>query len=145
MNSTQIRTPQQRLAETRVAIEKQMLSGGRTAQANPLGIASNTPTSKIGGYAIGHPVWIAAQAWWRKQPASIAIELVEPVLGIYARKHPLWVVSIAASIGVVLTVTRPWRLLSGKKLLWLAASSAGLPALLQSSRAQNKRRTTDEF
>ena len=145
MNSTQTRTPQQRLAETRVAIEQQMSSGGRAPDATHAGIRSNAGASSNNGHASVHPVWTAAQAWWRKQPASIAIELAEPILGVYARKHPLLLVSIAASIGVVIAATRPWRLLSGKRLLWLAASSAGLPALLQSNRTQNRRRISDDY
>lgn len=136
MNTLTPQTPLQRLAETRLAIERQM-SADKPATRSDSSEASQG-RARPATPALTQVVWLAAQSWWRKQPASLAVDLAEPVLGIYARKYPLVLVTVAAGLGAVTTLSRPWRLLSGKRLMWLAASSAGVPALLQSWAAQRK-------
>lgn len=130
-------TPQQRLAQTRSAIEQQMAAGRPAPASNRPAVGLTGGASAVAPTAT-KVLWLAAQAWWRKQPASVAVDLAEPILGIYARRYPLWVVAAAASLGAATTLARPWRLLSSKRLMWLAASSAGVPALMQSWSTQRK-------
>ncbi len=137
MNASETQTPLQRLAQSRLAIAQQM-SAGKPAAASGRSGATPAGAATSATPVLTKAIWVAAQSWWRKQPVSVAIDLAEPVLGIYASRYPLCLVALAAGVGAATTLSRPWRWVSGKQLMWLAASSAGVPALLQSWSAQRK-------
>ncbi|MGZ5195067.1 MAG: hypothetical protein ACXWJM_07835, partial [Ramlibacter sp.] len=59
----------------------------------------------------------ALRTWWRHHPAHMVAELATPALGAYAEKRPFRFLGIAAAVGAVVVVTRPWRLISVTGLL----------------------------
>lgn len=50
--------------------------------------------------------------WWRRHPASTALELMVPSLARFAHRHPAKLVAYSACTGGLLVLLRPWRLLS---------------------------------
>ncbi|WPB56584.1 hypothetical protein [Xylophilus sp. GOD-11R] len=52
------------------------------------------------------------RAWWEFHPVRVVGSIAEPVLVEYARQRPLKLMGIAAGVGAVLVITRPWRLVS---------------------------------
>src|ERR1700712_2751233 len=52
------------------------------------------------------------QRWWRRHPANTIGQLAQPLLQHYARDQPLKLVAIAAAVGAVAVLVKPWRLLS---------------------------------
>lgn len=52
------------------------------------------------------------RAWWEFHPVRVVGSIAEPVLAEYARQRPLKLVGIAAGVGAIVVVTRPWRLVS---------------------------------
>jgi hypothetical protein len=75
----------------------------------------------------------ALGTWWRHHPAHMAVELATPALGAYAEKRPFTLLGIAAVVGAVVVVTRPWRLISVTGLLVAVAKSSQLSGLLMSA------------
>ncbi len=71
----------------------------------------------------------SARAWWRAQPAHLALELGQPVFEKYASAHPLKLLALSAGTGAVLVLARPWRLISITGLLVAALKSTQLSAL----------------
>ena len=63
----------------------------------------------------------------------MAVELATPALGAYAEKRPFRLLGIAAVVGAVVVVTRPWRLISVTGLLVAVAKSSQLSGLLMSA------------
>lgn len=121
-------TPQQRLAISRRALVRQ-LQGGRREDpsddydaydagpgADPAYAASLTDGSHGSGFT-GNLPWLSVarrvgERWWRRHPANAVSQLAKPLLQRYARERPFKVVGIAAGVGVLLVVVKPWRLLS---------------------------------
>ncbi len=104
----ELETPQQRLAISRRALVEQ-LNGGRQSVADP------TPTARAGWF--DHFAWSAvaqktAQRWWRRHPANAVGQLARPLLERYAREQPAKLVAVAAGVGALTVLVRPWRLLS---------------------------------
>lgn len=54
----------------------------------------------------------AFNAWWQFHPARAVIAIAEPFVEEFADRKPLRLLGISFGIGVVLAVTRPWRLVS---------------------------------
>jgi hypothetical protein len=75
----------------------------------------------------------AAQSWWRQHPASLGLEMATPALSAYAGRKPLQFLGIAAAVGAVVVVTRPWRLISLTGVLVALAKSSQLSGLLMSA------------
>jgi len=75
----------------------------------------------------------ALSTWWRHHPAHMAVELATPALGVYAEKRPFRLLGIAAVVGALVVVTRPWRLISVTGLLVAVAKSSQLSGLLMSA------------
>jgi hypothetical protein len=50
--------------------------------------------------------------WWRQHPASLGVELATPALSAYAGRKPVQFLAIAATVGAVAMLARPWRLIS---------------------------------
>lgn len=129
-------TPQQRLALSRRALVRQ-LSGGsgvddgdrhethQPAEEDELEYAHREAPAerrpraaqeeRVGGLA-GN-VWFSmgrsvAQRWWQRHPAHAMGQLARPLLQSYAREQPVKLMAVAASIGAVAVLIKPWRLLS---------------------------------
>jgi hypothetical protein len=75
----------------------------------------------------------AAGAWWRHHPAHLGVELATPALSQYAHRKPLQFLAIAAAVGAVVVVARPWRLISVTGLLVALVKSSQLSGLVMSA------------
>jgi hypothetical protein len=71
--------------------------------------------------------------WWRHHPAHMGIELVTPALSSYAARKPLQYLGIAALVGVVFAIVRPWRLISLTGLIVALVKSSQLSSVLLSA------------
>lgn len=76
-----------------------------------------------------------ARSWWRHHPASMGLELVTPALASYAARKPVQYLGIAAAVGAVFMVIRPWRLISVTGLIVAIAKSSQLSSLVMSAMA----------
>lgn len=135
MSSTQLPTPQERLAISRKAIVRHM-----TRDDKPVARSDDEP------YAIGDEsglgssesaFWPSAVAravrtWWRHHPVSMAVDVATPVVGRYAKRHPYKLLGLAVAAGAALVVIRPWRLLSVGGIALAAIKSAAVPSVLMS-------------
>jgi hypothetical protein len=72
-------------------------------------------------------------AWWRSHPANMGLELATPMLSNYARRKPVQFLAIAAAVGAVAMVARPWRLISVTGLLVALVKSSQLSGLVMSA------------
>ena len=75
----------------------------------------------------------AARTWWRYHPANLGLELATPALSDFAGRKPLQYLGIAAAVGAVVMITRPWRLISAGGLLMAVAKSSQLSSVLLSA------------
>lgn len=98
-------TPQQRLAQSRRAIARQLSHGHEPGDAldSPQG---NSHRSTSGVWPL---VRQAFGAWWSNHPAHTAATLAAPVVRSYARSRPLQVLGLAAGAGALVVLARPWR------------------------------------
>ena len=71
--------------------------------------------------------------WWRHHPAHMGIEMVTPALSSYAARKPLQYLGIAALVGVVFAIVRPWRLISLTGLIVALVKSSQLSSVLLSA------------
>jgi hypothetical protein len=144
MSSTQLPTPQERLASSRKAIVRLMTRDDKALprtedQPYEIGDESglNSSTSSFWPSAVAR----AVRAWWRHHPVSMAVEVATPVVGRYAKNHPYRLLGAAAAAGAALVVMRPWRLLSVGGILVAAIKSAAVPGVLMSLFSPNESRT----
>jgi hypothetical protein len=132
-----------RLAQTRLAIIEEIdqrehrgdQRGSRAARESAAGDGRERDGSPRRARPSG---WFgsarhALGTWWRHHPAHMAVELATPALGAYAEKRPFRLLGIAAVVGAVVVVTRPWRLISATGLLVAVAKSSQLSGLLMSA------------
>ncbi|MDB5881922.1 MAG: hypothetical protein JWP43_1800 [Ramlibacter sp.] len=75
----------------------------------------------------------AAGGWWQQHPARFALELATPALSDYAGRKPVQFLAIAAAVGAVAVVARPWRLISATGLLMAVLKSSQLSGLVMSA------------
>jgi len=75
----------------------------------------------------------ALGTWWRYHPAHMGVELATPVLSAYAHRKPIQFLGIAAALGAVIVVVRPWRLITVGGLLAAVLKSSQLSSLLMSA------------
>lgn len=75
----------------------------------------------------------AAGAWWRHHPAHLGLELATPALSSYASSKPAQFLGIAAALGAVIVVARPWRLISVTGLVVAVLKSSQLSSLVMSA------------
>lgn len=124
-------TPQERLAISRKAIVRHMNRHHRDAEER----FENTDTNEVdqigsekasSGRGMLDKIMYAARTWWRRHPASAAVELAAPFLNDYASVHPFKLLGISAATGAALVVVRPWRMMSASALLVAAVKSSGL-------------------
>lgn len=120
-------TPQERLAVSRRAILQCMTrsDGGAPLQGHATdGSGAASGPQRPG--SVGR-LWRAlrrtAAIWWRSHPAHLAVQVAQPALGLYARTHPLTLLGVAAALGAVVVLARPWRLIPVTGLLVAAFKS----------------------
>ncbi len=75
----------------------------------------------------------AAVAWWRSHPARLGVELATPVLSGYAARKPAQFLGIAAAVGAIVMVARPWRLISVTGLIVALLKSSQLSSVVMSA------------
>jgi len=116
-------TPQERLAISRRAILQCMTRSGRNGDEPLKGDATDSAGEASGAKRPGSlgRLWRALRRttaiWWRGHPAHLAVEVAQPALGQYARAHPLTLLGVAAALGAVAVLAKPWRLIPVTGLL----------------------------
>jgi hypothetical protein len=128
-----------RLARTRLAIIDQIHrrhrhrdDGGNAEQDDEPGHAHwGEPGGGLASWFAGFRR--AASSWWRQQPASMGVELAMPLLSEYASKKPARFLALAAAVGAVVMVARPWRLISATGVLVALLKSSQLSGLIMSA------------
>ncbi|MDP3759169.1 MAG: hypothetical protein Q8R01_01475 [Ramlibacter sp.] len=132
-----------RLARTRLAIIEQVQRRERRpgsrderdraqARAQPGAGEPERAYEDPGEGWFGH-IKHALGTWWRHHPAHMGVELATPILSAYARKKPLQFLGIAAAVGAVVMVARPWRLISATGIVVALVKSSQLSGLLMSA------------
>jgi len=74
----------------------------------------------------------ASSAWWRSHPAHLAVDVCHPMFEKYARENPLKLVGVAAAVGAVVVIAKPWRLISITGVLVAAMRSTQMSGLVAS-------------
>jgi hypothetical protein len=131
-----------RLAQTRLAIINQIQSRdhrqegrearGRRGRDTGSDEAREHEPEENGGGRFGQ-LRHAIKTWWRYHPAHLGLELATPALSAYAERKPLQYLGIAAALGAVIMIARPWRLISVTGLLVGIAKSSQVSGLLLSA------------
>ena len=130
-------TPLARLAASRQALARQMTPHNEPMNSEHSGdqFRHQAALNSI-RQGTSNAAWqIAKQAvigWWQHHPARIAVEAGRPYLDSYARNKPLQLLGIAAGVGALAVVVKPWRLVSAAGLAATAWKSTNLPATLLS-------------
>ena len=75
----------------------------------------------------------ALHTWWRHHPAHMGVELATPMLSNYAYRKPVQYLAIAAAIGAVVAVARPWRLITMGGLVAALLKSSQVSSLVMSA------------
>ena len=139
-------TPQERLAISRCAILQCMTQSGRYGSEPLQGDAADSAGESSGPRRPGSlsRLWRALRRttaiWWRSHPAHLAVEVAQPVLGHYARSHPLTLLGVAAALGAVVMLTKPWRLIPVTGLLMTALKSKAFTHFMASALMPDLRR-----
>ncbi|MCY7318716.1 MAG: hypothetical protein LH617_08295, partial [Ramlibacter sp.] len=74
-----------------------------------------------------------ASSWWQRHPAQMAFEMITPPLQSYMRRKPFQVMGLAVGVGVLIVVTRPWRLISLTTLVVAIVKSSQLSGVVMSA------------
>lgn len=142
-------TPQQRLAVSRRAIVQSMNrdhhehshdeapegASSRPAEeaVRASGGASRSNQKHSSGFnGLWRVVRRTASGWWRSHPASLAVDVVQPMVENYARANPLKLIGIAAAVGALVVTAKPWRLISVTGILVAALRSTQMSSLITS-------------
>jgi hypothetical protein len=72
----------------------------------------------------------ALRTWWRYHPAHMVVELASPLMRSYARRKPVQMLGIAFATGAVLTLARPWKLISLTTIVVALLKSSQLSHLM---------------
>lgn len=126
MNPLLDQTPQERLASSRRAILRHMTRNHQSLedQTGPdIGERTESGDGSSGKWALFKR---AARTWWRSHPVHVALDVAKPVIGRYAAENPIKFLAIAAGVGAVAVVLKPWRLVSLGGLLLATLKSSGL-------------------
>lgn len=142
-------TPQERLAASRRAIVQCMNrdhhehshdetpdgAPSRSAEEEPLASAGASRSNQKHSSGL-NGLWRVARrtasGWWRSHPASLAVEVVQPMVENYARAHPLKLIGMAAFAGAIVITAKPWRLVSVTGVLIAAMRSTQMSSLIAS-------------
>jgi hypothetical protein len=52
------------------------------------------------------------RTWWRYHPAHMVVDLATPMMRSYARRKPVQLLAISLGAGALLTLARPWKVIS---------------------------------
>lgn len=125
----QLRRPERRQSALRAA-------AGRTPRVeHDATVAEQTAEHDSSDRRNGSGLWSAMRhsinAWWQFHPARAAGAIARPFLEEYAERKPFKLLGIAAGVGALVAVTRPWRLVSvgGLAIAALKSSQASSLAL----------------
>ena len=134
-----------RLARSRLAILEHLHQKERPPGRKAAGIANEDPATgyeqdyeneapaarRYGGWfgRIQH----VTRTWWRHHPGHMALELATPTLSDYARRKPVQFLGIAAALGALVVIARPWKLMSATGLLVAVLKSSQLSGLVMSA------------
>ncbi len=120
-------TARQRLAKSREALTNSLNGGQSEDNRDELddlgaewGQAAVKEHVKPGGKPRKGwwPVFSAlTRTWWHRHPLNAVGHMARPVIETYARHDPMKLLAVAAVVGAVAVVVRPWRLLSAGALL----------------------------
>lgn len=142
-------TPQQRLAASRQAIvqsmgrdrhehghdealEEVLSQHTEEEYASSADASRSNRTHSSGLNGLWRAVRRATSAWWRSQPACLAVDVVQPVVERYAKANPLKLIGLSAAAGAVLVIAKPWRLISVTGVLIAALRSTQMSSLIAS-------------
>jgi hypothetical protein len=75
----------------------------------------------------------AAVAWWRSNPLHLGVRLARPVLSRYAARKPAQFLGAAVSVGAIVVIARPWRLVSLTGLIVALLKSSQLSSVVMSA------------
>jgi hypothetical protein len=128
-------SPQDRLAASRQAILRYMMSGneahdGQRHQTSFDDASDTDPTSST--RSTWQTIMRAVRVWWHHHPAQLALDVARPVLNKYAEEKPLQLLGVAAAAGAVVVLIKPWRLVSFTGLALAALKSSNASGLLLS-------------
>jgi len=140
-------TPQQRLVASRRAIVQSMhRDHSEASQDDTFDGAPSKPASAGNGSSAGEShshrthssglngLWRSVRrstsAWWRTHPACLAVDVVQPMVEKYARAKPLKLIGMAAAVGAVVVIAKPWRLISVTGVLVAAFRSTQMSRLI---------------
>lgn len=124
----------QRLLQSRKALARQMLRhrrAGQPAESHAFGAMGEDPGTPGGSGPISlltHALGI----WWQRHPAHSLWLLGRPAVQHYAGKKPLQVLGIAAGVGALAILLKPWRRASVARLALAALGSAQMTGVLRS-------------
>jgi len=144
-------TPQQRLATSRRAIVQSMHrdhqehrsddmpdsptthsdDGDETLEGESNSTRSARPHSS-GLNGLWRTVRRTASTWWQSHPAHLAVDVVHPMIEKYAQANPLKLLGVAAAVGAVVVIAKPWRLISVTGLVVAAFRSTQMSSLIAS-------------
>ena len=125
-------SPQQRLAISRKAIVRHMQRNDGPKQREGLEDDDYALSDQDSAGGKWGAFKRAARTWWHHHPANVALDLATPVVGDYARKHPFKVLGIAAGVGAVAIVLKPWRLVSLGGILLATMKSSDITGMVLS-------------
>lgn len=108
---------QQRLAMSRHALVEQLRPREPVRPRKSAAAGKGSRSSMFDGRAWAPMARGMARHWWQRHPVHAAGQLARPVLERYARDEPLKLVAVAAAVGAVAVLVKPWRLLSVSAVL----------------------------
>lgn len=133
MQTSEILTPQERLALSRKAIVSSMNRRRHDgASESDDEFAEGMPSRPVAMHGITGRLQHAVKSWWYHHPASVAVDLVRPLVSDYAGAHPFKLLAISAGIGAATVLIRPWRMVSVGGLALAGIKSSGLSGMLLS-------------
>ncbi|HWI82874.1 hypothetical protein [Ramlibacter sp.] len=109
-------------------------AGGQERRWGRRGSSDGESRHRSAGGWLGHLRHVV-RTWWRHHPASMGLELVTPVLSNYASRKPVQYLGIAAAVGAVVMLARPWRLISVTGLVVAIVKSSQLSSVVMSAMA----------
>jgi hypothetical protein len=135
-----------KLAQTRLAIvahiqrrdRRSTRDDTRQERLEGIGAQEQEAWDEADDHGGGPAAWFshfkhAARSWWRQHPAHLGVELATPMLSKFARQKPVQFLGIAAAVGAVVVIARPWRLISLTGLIVALVKSSQLSSMLMSA------------
>ena len=142
-------SPAQRLAASRAALLSHMMPQVTSKRAAGSPTAGTQTTAARASHdqppadsAVMQFANHALAGWWQHHPLHLAVDVARPYLAGYARHKPVQLLAMAAALGALAVVVKPWRLVSAAGVAALAVKSTNLSATVLSffTRAMATRR-----